>query len=82
MLWHTGDEVIQDSQRSFTKGRLCLPSLLTFYDGVTASVDQRRTTDVMHLDLCKMLDMLSHYIFIPKLDKLRTTPSWVVQLIQ
>lgn len=36
------DEVIRDSQHSFTKGRLCLTHLVAFYDRAMALVKKGR----------------------------------------
>jgi len=61
-------EIICDSQRDFTNGKLCLTNLVAFCNKVTALVDKERVTDVIYLDLCEAFDVVPHDIFVSNME--------------
>lgn len=42
--------VIWESHHGFTKGKSYFTKPVTFFDGITASTDKERATDVVYLD--------------------------------
>lgn len=70
MLRHMeSKEVIDYSQQGFTKSKLCLKNLVTFYEEVTVTVDMGKATEVICLDLCKIFDTVPYDIIVPRVEK-------------
>ena len=74
-------KVMRGSQHGFTKGKLCLTSLVAFYDGITSRVDGGRAVDVIYLDFSKAFNSVSHDILLAKLRKCGID-EWTVRWVE
>lgn len=48
---------------------LCLTHLVTFYNGVVASVNKGKGTAVIYLNLCKAFNVIARHILTSKLKR-------------
>lgn len=70
MLGHLeNNEVIHDNQHGYSRSKLCLTNAVAFYDRVTVLVEKGSANDIIHLNLCKAFDTISHDIIVSKLEK-------------
>lgn len=61
-------KVIWSSQHGFTKQKLCLTNLITFYDKKTNLTDGRTAVDIVYLDFRKAFDPVCNKILRKELS--------------
>ena len=63
-----GNQIMNDSQHGFTKGRSCLTNLLDFFETVYEKLDRDRAVDIIYLDFAKAFDKVPHLRLSSKLE--------------
>jgi len=62
-----GNNLINDSQHGFRKGRSCLTQLLTHYDEVLRQIEEGNQVNVLYVDFEKCFDKIDFKILLNKL---------------
>jgi len=62
------NEIINDSQHGFMKGRSCLSNLLDFFEEVYENLDKNNSVDIIYLDFAKAFDKVPHRRLAKKLQ--------------
>ena len=64
------NNLLNDSQHGFRRGRSCLTQLLTHYDTLMTYLEKGHNVDTVYLDFSKAFDKVDHSIIIRKLQSL------------
>ncbi|XP_070619981.1 polyadenylate-binding protein 4 isoform X1 [Erythrolamprus reginae] len=63
------NKIISNSQHGFIRNKSCQTNLISFFNTITKSVDQRNSVDLIYLDFSKAFDKVDHNLLIHKLEK-------------
>ena len=64
---HLNNNVLNNTQHGFRKGRSCQTSLIEFMDKVTEWTDEGNNVDILYLDFSKAFDKVNHDMLMVKL---------------
>ena len=74
------NQLINDSQHGFRRGRSCLTNLLIFLDKVTRQVDEGRNLNIIYLDFAKAFDRVPHQRQILKMREILL--DWIMSWLK
>lgn len=78
---HLGENrVIDHNQHEFMRNTYCLTNLISFHGKVTYLAQQETLADTDALDLSKVFNTVSHYVFLDNLSKTQLDMSATQQV--